>query len=504
MNKLIRYTTTKFALFAFTATLIACGGGGGFPGGSADINGTGITTKGQITAFGSIVVNGVRYDTDNAQFNVNAGPGSQSDLFVGQQVVVKGRNNGDGTGVANRVIFDADLEGPVSGIDAANNQFTVLGQTVIVSGDTVFEGTSFSSLAVDDIVEVSGNLDADGAIRALSIEAEAVRPAEFEVEGRVANLDTGAQTFTINALTIDYSMAVLDPSNLQLANGQLVEAQGSVAGSTMTASEVELEDDDFDADEGDEGELEGFIQSVDSNTQFTLANVTVTHGSDTVFENGTAADLVPNAEVEVEGAVDANGVLQAGNIEFESEDEQELAIRIQAPVQGTDTQAGTLTTLGITIATTNDTQFRDERDDARPFGLAQLVVGDYVELRAFADGQTPIAGRVERDETRARVRLQSALDSTDMAANQIVIESVTVDTSNATFEDTDDNTITAMQFYETAQPGDLVRARGSFDGQSITADEISFESANEQNEDDDEQEEGEEGTESRGDDETSG
>ena len=486
------------AVACATVFLAACGGGGsGSTAGTGPTAAAPVASKGQITAFGSVVVNGVRYDTNSAQFNVNNAAGAQSDLFVGQQVVVKGTNNGDGTGVASQVIFDADLEGPVSAIDAANNQFTVLGQTVIVSGDTVFEGTSFSALAVDDIVEVSGNLDADGAIRALSVEAETVTPAEFEVEGLVANLDTAAQTFSINNLTIDYSGAVLDPSSLQLANGQLVEAEGTVSGSTMTASEVELEDDDFEADEGDEGELEGFIQSVQSNTQFTLANVTVTHGANTVFENGTAADLVPNAEVEVEGTVDAGGVLQADKIEFESEDEQELAIRIQAPVQSTDTQAGTLTTLGITIATNNGTQFKDDRDDAQPFGLAQLVVGDYVELRAFVDGQTLVAGRVERDDTRQRVRLQSLLDSTDEAANQIVIEGVSVDTSNATFEGANDNTITATQFYATAQAGDLVRARGTFDGQSITADEVSFESAEEQGEDDDEVGEGE-------DDETAG
>ena len=147
------------AVACATVILAACGGGGG----NAANTGTTPTAaapaaaKGQITAFGSVVVNGVRYDTDNAQFNVNKAAGTQGDLFVGQQVVVKGTNNGDGTGVADQVIFDADLEGPVSAIDSANNRFTVLGQTVIVSGDTVFEGTSFSTLAVDDIVEVSGN-----------------------------------------------------------------------------------------------------------------------------------------------------------------------------------------------------------------------------------------------------------------------------------------------------------------------------------------------------------
>ena len=476
-----------FVLVCATSIISACGGGGNSgttasPGPTAARQSA---AQGPITAFGSVVVNGVRYNTDNAQFNVNNTAGTQNDLFVGQQVVVRGRNNGDGTGVANQVIFDADLEGPVSAIDRPNNQFTVLGQTVIVSGNTLFERTSFSALAVNDIVEISGNLDADGALRALSVEAQPATTSEFEAEGVVGNLDTAAQTFTINNLTVDYSTAVLDPSNLQLANGQLVEAKGSASGTTLTASAVALEND-FTAEDGDEGELEGFIQSVESSTRFVLANVAVVHGQSTRFENGTAADLVPNAEVEVEGTVAANGDLQAAKIKFETIDEQELAIRIQAPVQNTDTQAGTLTVLGITVSTDTNTQFKDERDNMRPFSLDQLVVGDYVELRAYLSGQTLVAGRVERDTSTTRVRLQSGLDSTDMAANQIVIEGVSVDTSGATFRDVNDNTITAAQFYSTAQAGDLVRARGSFDGQTLTADEISFESAQEQDEDNDE------------------
>lgn len=468
-----------------SAHLVACGGGG-----SASTTpqpaAKSATAKGQISAFGSVVVNGVRYDTANTQFNVNKTAGSQSDLFVGQQVVVKGTNNGDGTGTASEVIFDADLEGPVSAINAANNQFTVLGQTVIVSGETVFEGTTFASLAPDDVVEVSGSLDADGAVRALSVEFKTVTPTEFEVEGVVTNLDTTAGTFTINNLTIDYNGAVLDPSNLELANGQFVEAEGSVTGSTMTASEVELEDDDLGATDGDDAELEGFVQSVESDARFTLANITVSHGASTEFENGTAADIVPNAEVEVEGSFGSDGVLQAEKIEFESQDEQELAIRIQAPVQSTDGTSSTLTVLGISIATSADTKFKDERDDAQPFGLEQLGVGDYVEVRAFIDGGVLKAGRVERDSSKQRVRLQSALDSSDMAANQLVIEGVTVDTSTAGFKDAEDNAITSTQFYAAAQAGDLVRARGTFDGQLITADEVSFESAEEQHEDDDE------------------
>ena len=46
----------------FVSILASCGGGGG----SAGIGGTGITSGGTITGFGSIFVNGVKYNTDAA------------------------------------------------------------------------------------------------------------------------------------------------------------------------------------------------------------------------------------------------------------------------------------------------------------------------------------------------------------------------------------------------------------------------------------------------------
>ena len=71
------------------ALAVGCGGGGG--GGDSSIvnpppqppvGGIGRTgiAQGPISTFGSVVVNGVRYDTSSATFTINGLSGSQDDL----------------------------------------------------------------------------------------------------------------------------------------------------------------------------------------------------------------------------------------------------------------------------------------------------------------------------------------------------------------------------------------------------------------------------------------
>ena len=75
---------------------------------------------GEITAFGSIFVNGIEYSTTTATITINGvvqPVGDQSALKVGMAVLVDGTVNPDGlTGTATTVDFLGDLEGT---IDAA-------------------------------------------------------------------------------------------------------------------------------------------------------------------------------------------------------------------------------------------------------------------------------------------------------------------------------------------------------------------------------------------------
>lgn len=477
-------TVENFSLgvaVAVAVVLSACGGGGSSgssePSGTSSSTGTSTTTAyGTIQGFGSIVVDGVHYNTEDAVIMVNDTPGTQGELFVGQMVTVRGFSNGDGTGVATAVTFDAEIEGPITGIDRARDRLTVLGQTVIVSGLTVFEGIEFANLAVNDFVEISGSFDANGAVRASSVELVPAVPDTVEVKGTVANLDTANRTFLLNALTVDYSTAVLEPAGRPLANGQFVEVEGTAADQGLIASKVEREER-VAAERGENAKVEGFVESVVSDTRFVVAGLTVEHDVDTKFEGGSAADLRGNLAIEVKGVIDANGVLQAEKVEIETEDERELHIRLKAPVQAVDSSARTIKVVGVTVNVNPATIIKDDRDDRRPFGLDDLRVGDFVEIRAFISNGSLIALYVERDDDEDRVVLQALLERVDEAANLLVLEGVSVYVSaEAGFVADDDRNLTAQEFYTLAKPGALVEVEGRFNGRTIAATEVSLES----------------------------
>jgi len=108
--------------WCMTVLLVACGGGGGEQVAGIDARGNptpvGVTSKGTISGFGSVIVNGVRYNTNSATFTIDGVSGSQSDLSVGDVVVLQGTVNDDGTSpTATSVTFDDAVEGPISAIN---------------------------------------------------------------------------------------------------------------------------------------------------------------------------------------------------------------------------------------------------------------------------------------------------------------------------------------------------------------------------------------------------
>ena len=245
-----------------SAALVACGGGDETVAG-IDARGTpvrvGVVSKGTITGFGSIIVNGIRFDTASASIDVDGNAGTQSDLKVGHVVVVRGTMNDDGTdAVADAVSFGDLVEGPISAIDTAAGTITVLGQLVVIDDDTSFDEeispASIDGLNVNDTVEVSGFFLADGSISATRIERKTAG-SEFEVTGHVSNLT--ATTFQINDLTVDFSAAQLDdfPAGSP-ENGQRVEAKGNNLGGSgeLLATRVKFKGDELEADDGPAGD----------------------------------------------------------------------------------------------------------------------------------------------------------------------------------------------------------------------------------------------------------
>jgi hypothetical protein len=190
---------------------------------------------------------------------------------------------------------------------------------VIVNAATYVDGTTFDTIAPDDVVEVSGLFDDTGAIWATFIEktGEVIPGLEVEVTGYIVNPDPAFQSFEINDLTVDYSLADTSalPNGLP-AEGLFVEVQGTLDanGQGMVASAIQP-GDELGVDDAAEIEVTGFVTNFVSPSEFTVGNQPVQTSSGTLFVDGTQADAALGVKLEAEGTL-VDGVILAAEIEF--------------------------------------------------------------------------------------------------------------------------------------------------------------------------------------------
>lgn len=279
---------------------------------SGGIGGTGTISVGPISALGSIFVNGIEFNTDQAVVELNGATTNAGMLKVGMVVTVEGTVNEDGrTGVATSVVYGDNLHGPISAINQLTGSFTVLGQTIHTYQGTVFDTGSaipgFAGLGLDDIIKVSGLSGADGSIQATRI-SQGSTGETMQISGPVSNL-TGT-TFRINNLTVNFSgisqgghMSNMNGNSPQ--NGEVVEARGSLDDNGILIADYLRIMEPFS--EGTrQMQLAGYIQTATPGS-FTVITpmgfMTVLANQGTVFTGGTAADLIPGAGVRVKGSM---------------------------------------------------------------------------------------------------------------------------------------------------------------------------------------------------------
>jgi len=223
------------------------------------------------------------------------------------------------TGTAETVTFNDSVEGPVSDVSLATGTLVVLGQTVRVTGTTVFDDSfsnpSLAGISPGDVVEVSGFPDANGAIVATRIEP---KPAggEYELFGVVSALDAGARRFSLSTTLVDYASATL--SNGSPSNGACVEVKGSrFAAGVLTATRVEVKACNGTVANGDRGEIEGIVTRFVSASDFSIGTNRISATAATRYEGGVASDLRLNIKVEAEGSFNTAGVLVASKIQVD-------------------------------------------------------------------------------------------------------------------------------------------------------------------------------------------
>ena len=476
----------KYLTAASLVALTACGGDSQTAGNKAA---SASVSAGPISGFGSILQNGRRYIVDdNTQVRIDDNPSSSDLLEVGEFVFITSSSIDDnGNPIADTVVQETMLKGSITALDAANQRFTSLGQTVQVQANTMIDTsftaaaaqTDFGRLEIGDGVEVSGYIAADGIIIATYIGYED-NVSEPRVVGKVSNLNAEALTFQINGLEVDYNTASLSslPGDM-LANDVVVRVRGSLDGEILEASEVKGFSSGFDdLDDGFEAELKGVITEVTSSSQIAINGIAVSIRSGAEFEGGSAEQLVVGAIVEVEGIWSDGGIL-ADEVEFEQEDNVRIDGQITAITATNMTlNEGTISALGLTLVSNSSTRYEDSSDaDEDFFGLDDLAVNDYVELRGYQSGDTLVLTEVVREDIDLPLEVSLRGPVTGTTPNTaLTILGVPVDVSSSEFEDDNDNNISASTFFSGITIGStIVEVEGSYNGSTITAEEAELE-----------------------------
>lgn len=452
------------AIFVMLTLLTACSGGGGGGGDSTSSGSSGsLSSTGTVTGFGSVFVNGTRFNTSNAIIIRGEQQVLESDLNLGMQVSVQANSSNS----ASRVEFEEDVEGPVD-VNDNSGTFSVMGQTVITNAQTVFDNGGLATLTPGTVAEVSGFRNANDDIVATFVENKGNGAAlnDYEVIGIVRNLNTAAMTFQIDDLTVNYNAADVN----DLINGvpmldQLVEVKDAnkayVANSFMlSATKVELQAPfGGGANPGARVEIESVVTRVISPSMFEISNLTIVTNGNTQFLFGTADQIQVGTRLEVEGTIDSFGVLVASKVKFEDNDARIIGTVFAKGVNTVTMLANN----GVVVTVTPQTDLEDNTSN-NAFSFADIQVNDYLEIRGFIGTNSAlIATELEREDPDQDARIRGPVSAFDAVAGTVTILGITLNTNAQTqFEGLNDQVIAASTFFNSLTAG-LTIVQGQWD-----------------------------------------
>jgi hypothetical protein len=328
MRRTARLLIGVLILTLASFTFSTCGGTGSDLAGGGT-GGTGIST-GSITGFGSVVMNGVHFITDNNTKKIFMGMDNSSMmdnvLFrVGMVVII---HHGPNDNNAQRIEYQGNLQGRIAAKNSgAENTVTILGQTVVVA-----DAALFASLNLNEIAEVSGFVDSAGRIRAsyiamvpCSMMMGMCTASEFEVKGYVSGLSSPRFRLgplpdgTGTTVTVSYAQGM----DTGLDNGmyvQVVTKDTQPVSGVITATGIQKLTPRTEFPDKAMADLEGLVTESPSGSgnvfSFAVEGKRIQTDGNTQFPVGTTvAEIRSDVRLQVQGT-ENGGVLSAGKIIF--------------------------------------------------------------------------------------------------------------------------------------------------------------------------------------------
>lgn len=271
--------------------------------GGVGSGGTGISADaagiGSADGWGSIIVNGVRFNTDATQTVAEDVAG----LELGMTVIVRGSVDATlQSGVATHVLSVPELRGPVTAVNAAAGWFEVVGVRVSVDDATLYAGLSgLDALKPEQNVQVHALPESSGRMRATRVQWIAAATTQ-RMWGSVQGLNRAAKSFQLNGMAVSYGQAHFASgwSAAALSDGVPVYVQGvpATGNGAFVASEIRRGHGLPDSTNSPVVLL-GIVENFNSPQLFTLQGVRVnaataqiTGGPASSIGNGVKLDVV--------------------------------------------------------------------------------------------------------------------------------------------------------------------------------------------------------------------
>ena len=441
------------------------GGGGLLAGGG--IGGTGISV-GEISGFGSVIVNDVDFNTEKAEVVVNGNSIGVGDstvrraLALGMVVRIEGKYRTDGSGTADRIVFTSNIKGPVQSItpiDSIVKILSLMGQSVIMDDRTRFEeNTAFDLIAENNVLEISGWPDAGGEIRATYIGkiSDTLEPGtEVMIKGIVTETNIAQRSLRINQLVIDIS----EITNPLPVVGQLVIVKGILDDNGILVASVLSIEDELGIEDADNVEIEGIVSQVSSPADFILGTTAVQTDEATSFKGLEPDDIVPGARLLVKGAL-TNRRLLADEVIARDK------VNIEGKVAKVNDGLGEITLSGLSPLVIRVNSVTKIFGDASK--LIDIQKGQHVKVLGYAAGEDKVEAAQVKVEKKARDKVKLQGPVTSKSNTTVSVFNVEIDMSQIDeFETDTEGSVSRDDFLNLATEGDTVSANGNLIGDVV-------------------------------------
>jgi hypothetical protein len=392
----------KLLVTLFILTLTACGGGSSSSGGGTATTGT---FTGPITGIGSIVVNGIRFETVGVSVedsdDIYGTTSFNSPLALGMNVALVGNiDDSTLTGTPTKIRVIGGVRGLLSA-KTLTSITTLNGQVVNVDSNTIYAGlrTSLADLVTNDFVEIYGASQANGDFLAARVVSSASLSTinKLAIRGTIDSISGNnyvVRTSSTSTVTVTCNPNALPACSIKPTGTMLVAASGSVAGTPVRIIAA-------DSSSLNAGILTAVkIQSLSPKALTDFSGLTAAYAKIKGYTTQVGADwyvagvkvtgypfTVTGQYVEVKGTW-SDSVLQATKVEFESDRQIngkpyniELYGAVFAKSGNTFAVQGTTVDASSAIFTGGN--------------LASLTNGNYVEVKGSLSNGILVAIKVE-------------------------------------------------------------------------------------------------------------